>query len=164
MPGYCSICSHTRREEIDTALIKGKSYRSLSPKFGVALGSLSNHKRKHLAAMLAKAEAEREESAFEQLKGLRVHAHRILKKAELAKDYGTAITCVRELARLVALSDAAAPVKEVGPQHVELTFTRIGMPETRILPALPPSEKPLTDEELREMDVEVDPSDGAALI
>lgn len=163
MAGYCSICRHTQRDQIDTALIKGVSYRKLSPKFGVALGSLSNHKRQHLAALLAKAEAEREESAFEQLKGLRIHAHRLLKKAEGAKDYGTAITCVRELARLVALSSAAAPAPPPVAQRVSLEFSVIG-PSTKILPALPESEKPLTDEELHEMGIEIDPTDGAALL
>jgi hypothetical protein len=53
MPGLCSVHQHTHRDEVDAALIRGRSYRSLEKRYGLARSSLARHKRDHLAAELA---------------------------------------------------------------------------------------------------------------
>jgi hypothetical protein len=160
MTGFCSVCRHTQRDQIDALLIKGQPFRKLSPKFGVSPPSLSRHKRQHLAAMLAKIEAERAEDIHTRFRNLEAHARRLLRKAEEAKDYSAAISALRETARLIALAEPPPPPPDVSAQRVSLSFSPLGVPSTRILP-VPAGEQPIIDAEL---DVEIDPADGAALL
>jgi hypothetical protein len=74
-----------------------------------------------------------------------------LKKAEAAWDFGTSISCVRELARFVALTAAASRAPPPVKQRVELAFSPMGMPLTKVLPAAA-------------IDAEVVDADGAALL
>jgi hypothetical protein len=134
MAGLCTVCIFTRRGEVDALLIRGRSYRELERKYGLARSSLSRHKRDHLRAEIAKAESQRVEDIHQRFRDLEGHARRLLKKAEQARDYGAAISALREVARLIALAEPPPPPPDPSTQRVSLTFKAAG-PSTRVLPA-----------------------------
>jgi len=45
----CSICGHKKRGEIEKAIQDGISYRNISERFSISLGSISRHKE-HISA------------------------------------------------------------------------------------------------------------------
>jgi hypothetical protein len=49
----CSICQHTKRSEIDRALIGGEPQAEIADRFRLAQSSLSRHLHNHLAPRLA---------------------------------------------------------------------------------------------------------------
>ena len=55
----CPICRHPERATIEEALLAGKPYRPIAARYGVSLGLVSKHFRRHLAEKLAKAQEAR---------------------------------------------------------------------------------------------------------
>jgi len=101
MPRLCTICTHSKRDEIDQALVEGKQpLTSLATIFDVTEISLRRHKANHLPERLVKAEGAREvaqaDSLLDQVKGLRNKAYSILLQAEKAGDLKIALQGVRE--------------------------------------------------------------------
>ena len=78
MPRKCTICTHAKRNAIDSALVNGESYRTIATQFEVSTAALQRHKAHHLPATLAQAqnacEATRGEDLLEQVSTLRVRA------------------------------------------------------------------------------------------
>ena len=97
----CSICSHLNREEIDRALIEGKSLSEIVSLFpAITKSALHRHKESHLPQMLAQAKEAREvaqgDTLLSQVQFLQSKALSILKQAEEAGELRTALTGVRE--------------------------------------------------------------------
>jgi hypothetical protein len=88
MPRKCSICGDPRREEIDRALLSGKTYREITGNFPVSKSALERH-RDHITASLRKAkEAEeiaRGDDLVEDLRALAVEANRLKAEAEKSR-------------------------------------------------------------------------------
>jgi hypothetical protein len=97
----CSICSHLNREEIDRALIEGKSLSEIVSLFpAITKSALHRHKESHLPQMLAQAKEAREvaqgDTLLSQVRSLQNKALSILKRAEEAGELRTALQGVRE--------------------------------------------------------------------
>lgn len=45
----CSVCLHAQREEIDAALMDGRSHTSVATQFGIGRGGVQRHAANHLA-------------------------------------------------------------------------------------------------------------------
>jgi outer membrane murein-binding lipoprotein Lpp len=107
VPRRCTICDHSQRADIDTALLAGEAYRSIAQRFAISADSVWRHKSEHLPSSLTQAkEAETVSNADDLLAkvaSIETEAKRIAKKAEAAGDLRTAMSGVRELARLVEL-------------------------------------------------------------
>jgi hypothetical protein len=106
VPRKCSLCIHSRRQEIEQALLCGDSYRIVAQRFAVSRDAVVRHRR-HLPAALVRAEELKEiahgESLIAQLRDLTAEAQRLKVVAEKAGDYRAALAAVRELCRIVEL-------------------------------------------------------------
>lgn len=110
MARACTICTHSERDLIDQALLERETYRSISRRFAVSPDALGRHKKEHVPTQLAKAVAARESvevahagSLYEQVQELRQKALELLAKAEMAGDFRTALSGVREARACVEL-------------------------------------------------------------
>ncbi len=100
MPRLCLVCSHPQRAEIDRCLVEGVSFRIVSKRYSVSVASIQRHNKDHVPTHVAKAQAAREvadaDDLLAQIKGLRNKAISLLKKAEEAGDYRTALAGIKE--------------------------------------------------------------------
>lgn len=132
MPRKCTICTHAKRDAIDSALVNGESYRAIAAQFEVSTSALQRHKGHHLPATLAQArnagEATRGEDLLEQVGALRARALQILTQAEEAGELRTALAAIREargclelLARLLGELQESTQINiAIAPQWIEL--------------------------------------------
>ncbi len=67
MPRPCSICVHPGREEIDSALLEGESFRILAERFETSNSTLFRHQGKHLSERLVQSHAAAEISKADDL-------------------------------------------------------------------------------------------------
>lgn len=106
MPRICSICGHPKRDEIDHALLSGKTYREITGNFPVSKSALERH-RDHITASLRKAkgaeEIARGDDLVEDLRALAVEANRLKAEAEKSGNVRAAIAALREITRLIEL-------------------------------------------------------------
>lgn len=56
MPRKCTVCKHSRRSDIDRALLSGEPYRSIAKQYGTSVTSLHRHKADHIPAALTQAQ------------------------------------------------------------------------------------------------------------
>ena len=107
MPRTCTICVHDKHEEIDQALVKGTTLRTIADHWSVTKTSLIRHKADHLPAALVKAngaaEAAHGDGLLAKLESIEGEARALLKDAKEAKDLRAALMAVRELTRLLDL-------------------------------------------------------------
>ena len=107
MPRTCTICVHDKHEEINQALVKGTTLRTIADHWSVTKTSLIRHKADHLPAALVKAngaaEAAHGDGLLAKLESIEGEARALLKDAKEAKDLRAALMAVRELTRLVDL-------------------------------------------------------------
>jgi transposase-like protein len=107
MPRACTICTHSDRETIDNELVSGASFRKIAERFGTNVTALHRHKKAHVMARIAAAEAVRDtanadtfvqriNAILAQMDGLRNRALDILNTAEQANDLRTALQAIRE--------------------------------------------------------------------
>lgn len=100
MPRHCSVCDHPQRDNIDSLLLKGDSFRNIAEQFSISLGALHRHKSDHIDENLARAkeaqEAAQADSLLDQVRDLQMKALNILSKAEANKDYRAATGAIRE--------------------------------------------------------------------
>jgi hypothetical protein len=106
MPRTCTICGHPSREEIDHALVSGKTYREITGNFPVSKSALERH-RDHITASILKAkeatEIARGDDLVEDLRTLAVEANRLKSQAEESGNVRAAIAALREITRLIEL-------------------------------------------------------------
>jgi len=121
----CSICPHEQRDEIDKALVSGRSLRDMAGQFRVSKSALDRH-RDHVKATLVKAAVRRETSRgatlLDRIHGLEDHARRLAMVCESEGDYRAALVGlqqIRETLRLL-LDVRAAEIKDRRAASVEL--------------------------------------------
>ncbi len=99
MPRVCTVCAHPEREAIDAALVSGEPMRGIARRFAVSEDALNRHRRDHIAATLAKAEAAETVAADDllgQVQMLQAKTLAILHQAEAAGGLTVALAAVRE--------------------------------------------------------------------
>jgi len=111
MPRTCSICPHSNRSAIDTALLEDSgSFRDIARRYAVSKDALARHKREHLAPRLARV-AERNEQAdirtaidvVAQLKAINGVALSVLKEARNAGDGDLALRAIDRIQKQIEL-------------------------------------------------------------
>jgi hypothetical protein len=55
VPRTCSVCSHPRRGDIDSAIVRNESLRSISNRFTISTMALQRHRENHIGKEIAKA-------------------------------------------------------------------------------------------------------------
>lgn len=99
MPPVCSLCRHPDRAAIDRALLAGDPLRNIAERFGTSPATLLRH-REHLPVRLVTAhevaQVAQADDLLQQVRDLRADALRLLRKAEHAGDYRTALAGVKE--------------------------------------------------------------------
>ncbi len=103
----CKICTHSKRSEIDAALIQSESLRSVAKRFAVSEGSVFRHGKKHVAATIAVAKQAKNieigEGLISEVRSLHARALGILAKAEAAGHLDVALRAIRELRGILEL-------------------------------------------------------------
>ena len=61
MARKCTVCSHSKRNEIDEMIVEGKSLRSLSKEYGLSTSALHRHSKGHLLKDIRQAYAIKED-------------------------------------------------------------------------------------------------------
>ncbi len=57
MPRRCTVCLHPQLADIDRSLVVNRTFRSIATEYKLSESALKRHKREHLPARLAKAQA-----------------------------------------------------------------------------------------------------------
>jgi hypothetical protein len=106
MPQACKVCRHSKRSEIDRAILNGDASRLIAARYGASDSSVRRHKP-HVASRIVQAhQAEVLSSAdtlLHEVESLKRRADLLGSQAEEAKDVRTALVAVRELTRLAEL-------------------------------------------------------------
>jgi hypothetical protein len=96
----CVICNHSKRLEIDRALMAGRSLAGIAREYNVSESSLTNHRDNHISRQLIQAWEKKElmegMNVLEELEQLIHRTKKILDEAERTKKYGIALSAVRE--------------------------------------------------------------------
>lgn len=100
MPRTCTICNHSRRDEIDQLLVSGVTFRTISRKYAISEDALKRHKKSHLPKTLMESRhAEivmNADNILLQMQELCDKTNRILDAAIDAGDTRTALAAIRE--------------------------------------------------------------------
>lgn len=148
MPRTCTICKHPNRTEIDTALLRSDSLRSIMARCSVSMGALMRHRDRHLPVTLAHAKEARETEMGENLMAtaqrLRARAMGILERAEAAGQLETALKAIREvrgILELLAKLTGELEDRGASSQRIEVVYVDKGIFMAPAPPQLPaPSE------------------------
>lgn len=117
MARSCTICAHSKRAEIDAALARGESQRSIASRYGSSQASVDRH-RPHVAKLLLQARQERLIAPARTLDGLITESHADLNDARewarAAEDASTMAKLVQARIKLAELEfKATAPPVQV---------------------------------------------------
>ena len=118
----CTVCSHTKREAIDQALVAGDGPRPLAARFGLSKQAITRHRDNHVptptmreaAQAAVAAEGAIGVSMVADATALRDRALVLLGKAESAGDLKTALAGVREASRCLELMARLAGELDTG--------------------------------------------------
>lgn len=103
----CTVCRHPNRTEIDAALIRSDSFRSIAGRYGTSKSALERHRTTCLPAHLVKAKEQGEvQSASALVKELRELAEKtgaILARAMAEKNGDLALKAIARLERQLEL-------------------------------------------------------------
>ena len=90
MTRVCTVCAHSDRHSVDTALLSGATFRDIAKRYGLSLAALFRHRSDHLpAALVQAAGAEGVRQALDvlaQLKHINAAALTVLRDAKAAGD------------------------------------------------------------------------------
>ena len=104
MPKPCSVCHHSKRHDIDRALMAGVSYRTLSAQFGPSPSALCRHVR-HLARYVQKMQHQDEQkyvrAVLDKLELVEVRLTRVFHDAHNTKALRVALDCIKEHVKLL---------------------------------------------------------------
>jgi hypothetical protein len=126
----CSICNHSKRDEIDKALlISKKSLRDIADQFHVSKSALLRHKTDHIPKDLVKAKESdeicRAEGLLTKLVSLKNDAQRITEKAETNDDLKTALSGINTQAKILEL--LAKMENLIQQPKIDLTVNNIAL-------------------------------------
>ncbi len=107
MPRRCTVCAHPQREEIERAIARGESYRTIAYQYSVSHVAIIRHVRAHLpqqvqAAVQAEA-VERGASVLSQVRRLNAKALQLLEEAANNRRYSGAAAFLKEARELLTL-------------------------------------------------------------
>jgi vacuolar-type H+-ATPase subunit H len=125
MPRQCSVCAHSKREEIDAELLSGTPLRSIADRFGPSKSALIRHRQNCLSeivnSVITAAEKKNKKlveegtgrilgeqeraltsgvDAISRLEGLMADAKYIQGKAERSDNYHAALLAIDKQAKL----------------------------------------------------------------
>ena len=121
MPRICTICPHKGREDIEDAVLRGESIRSIARKHpGASEDAIRRHVKNHLSAALQRSiEDERIEVTVDRLIAWTNQLQRktmvLLGKAERSGDLGNARGLIREARENIMLLGRIAGLLEPNP-------------------------------------------------
>ena len=126
MPRTCTICTHTKRHDIDQALVERRPFRAIARQHGVSKDALIRHHDDHLPTALVKAQAAREaanaDALLAQVVDLRDKAFGIFDKAEGSDDLRAAVSAIREARGCVELlAKLAGELKDAPTVNIVLS-------------------------------------------
>jgi hypothetical protein len=129
MSRACTVCLHERREEIDKALVKGTTYRTLAARYGPSITSFYRHKR-HLRAVLREAQAKNQarDLAFsvnlaEELKVLKADVMCVQERARRRGAWGIFLRAVDR--RIHILETQAKLEGRLGDQRTQVNIVNL---------------------------------------
>lgn len=107
MARTCTICSHEKRMEIDSAFVAGASYRSIAKQFGCSEAAMYRHTSEHIAREVKQLQSAQKElrglDVVKQLKTINGITLTILKEARNTKDNDTALKAVDRVTKQLEL-------------------------------------------------------------
>lgn len=107
MGRVCTICSHEKRAEIESAIVSGTSYRVISSQFGVGNNSVQRHASEHIAHAIKQSRAAKEEAqalnVVEQLRTINEVALAIMREARSDKKNGMALFAIDRVQKQLEL-------------------------------------------------------------
>jgi sugar phosphate isomerase/epimerase len=124
MPRTCTVCRHAQREQIDAALLSGRStFRGLASSYGVSASAVRRHRAEHLPEVLRRAKSLDDIAAAvslaEQVRTLRAHAVQLLAKFQAEGDSKNELAVLREL-RALADVEARGADRDGAVIHVSI--------------------------------------------
>jgi len=100
MPRKCTVCSSPDRDAVDTALLRGASFRDVANRFGVSHAAAFRHNG-HMKRAAVRAVAESPEAygrtILARMDELTIRAMRLLERLEKKEDARGAVAAVREV-------------------------------------------------------------------
>lgn len=145
----CTICSHPRRNEIESDLLAQVSYRDIAARHGVSPSALTRHMDGHISEALIAVKAKRDDadalSLLAQTDALLRKVEAILDKALEDGKSTTALAAIREARGMLELRGKVTGELREAPSVV---FNLVASPEWRsvqaaILRALTPYDEAL---------------------
>jgi hypothetical protein len=120
----CSICTHPRQQEIETAIISRQSNRAIARQFDVSKDAVARHRKDHLPEKLTKAadaKGRRDaEKLLDLMDELLTDAKGVIKAAKSSKDQRTLLLGIREgretasrLLELTMIADIEKRIKDL---------------------------------------------------
>ncbi len=107
MPQSCTVCRSEHRSDIDAALLRGQTLRSIAARTGTSPASLVRHKSSHLPATLAAAKQAADVtyagSVFERLQTVNAETRAILAEARAAATPMIALVAVGRIEKQLEL-------------------------------------------------------------
>jgi len=109
MPRPCSVCVHEKREEIDQAIMRGDTYRSISQIYNVSPDAVSRHKKNgHIGKEIVEARqvevVERSGDVWTQIDFWSGEIEAIYREAKQKHEKSVALTAIDKAMKLVALT------------------------------------------------------------
>lgn len=134
MPRTCTICVHSRREELDAALVAGEPYRGIAQRFAASPDAVLRHKA-HIPQGLAKAHEAIAVSQADDLLGkiqwLEREAKAIL--VEARGDRGDPDRALRAIDRLAKLIELMARLRGEIQDQTTVNVALVTSPEWHTL-------------------------------
>lgn len=107
MPRICTICTNPDRQEIDRQLVEGAAFPAIAALHRVSTDALGRHKANHIPAQLVEAQtaetASQADELLARIASLDADARSIFDQAKRKGDFKTALSALREQARVVEL-------------------------------------------------------------
>jgi hypothetical protein len=97
MARACESCRHPERDELNRALVTGRSYREVAARYGLSLAGVARHRANHLPEALLQAERRRNSDGIaDEVRGLVDRVLAILDRAEESGDDKIALRAIAE--------------------------------------------------------------------
>jgi hypothetical protein len=107
MARKCTICTNENSHEINQAIIRGTTFRTIANQYSVSKAAVQRHAKNHLPLHLVKSEKAKElkeaDSIIDSIFRLESGSIRIQEQAEQQNDLKSALMAIREQARLIEL-------------------------------------------------------------
>jgi len=136
MPRPCSVCLHPDRDQIDHALVDGKTALEVAGNAGLSRSAVDRHGRDHIRETVARAsqiaEIARGDGILAHAVGLTERAARLLDAAEEAGDRKTALAAVRETRECLRFLDALRPQPDSEREQLVAILGRVLEPADRV--------------------------------